>query len=100
LHVAEVMVRKTDMFGDGVNIVARIQSIADPGCIALSAAVHEYVRRVLPLNFEDLGHHPSAHPPPARSLRGFLLETHRTALRPLKRYKPTVSPQLPEVLLL
>jgi class 3 adenylate cyclase/DNA-binding MarR family transcriptional regulator len=55
LHVAEVMVRKADMFGDGVNIVARIQSIAVPGCIALSAAVHEYVRRVLPLDFEDLG---------------------------------------------
>jgi adenylate cyclase len=55
LHVAEVMVRKTDMYGDGVNIAARIQGIAVPGCIALSAAVHEYVRRVLPLNFEDLG---------------------------------------------
>jgi adenylate cyclase len=55
LHVAEVMVRKADMFGDGVNVVARIQSIAVPGCIALSAAVHEYVRRVLPLDFEDLG---------------------------------------------
>jgi adenylate cyclase len=55
LHVAEVMVRKADMYGDGVNIAARIQSIALRGCIALSAAVHEYVRRVLPLSFEDLG---------------------------------------------
>jgi adenylate cyclase len=55
LHVAEVMVRKGDIFGDGVNIAARIQAIAHSGCIALSAAVYEYVRRVLPLNYEDIG---------------------------------------------
>jgi class 3 adenylate cyclase len=80
LHVAEVMVRKADIFGDGVNIAARIQSIAVPGCIALSAAVHEYVRRVLPLNFEDLGLQELRNIPDRVHI--YLLRPGRTLMKP------------------
>ena len=73
LHVAEVMVRNGDLFGDGVNVAARIQGIAHPGCIALSDAVYEYVRRVLPLNFEDLG---------PQQLRNIPDQVHVFLLRP------------------
>jgi class 3 adenylate cyclase/DNA-binding MarR family transcriptional regulator len=55
LHVGEAMVRDGDLFGDGVNVAARMQSLAEPGSVCLSAAAHEYVHRVLPLRFEDLG---------------------------------------------
>jgi DNA-binding MarR family transcriptional regulator len=85
LHVAEVMVRKADMFGDGVNITARIQSIAVPGCIALSAAVHEYVRRVLPLDFEDLGQ---------QQLRNIPDRVHVYLVRPGRTLMKTLVPSV------
>jgi adenylate cyclase len=55
LHVGEVMVRDGDLFGDGVNIAARLQGLARPGSVCLSDAAHQFVHRALPLNFEDLG---------------------------------------------
>lgn len=55
IHVGEAMVRGGDLFGDGVNIAARMQSLAEPGSVCLSAAAREYVHRSIPLTFEDLG---------------------------------------------
>ncbi len=55
VHVGEAMVRDGDLFGDGVNIAARMQGLAPPGAVCLSASAHEYVRKVLPVAFEDLG---------------------------------------------
>ena len=55
LHVGEAMIRNGDLFGDGVNVAARMQALAKPGFVCLSAAAHEYVFRIFPLGFEDLG---------------------------------------------
>src|SRR5918997_2072259 len=55
VHVGDVMVRGGDLLGDGVNIAARLESLAEPGSVYVSAATHAYVRRVLPLAFDDLG---------------------------------------------
>ena len=55
LHVGEVMVRDGDLFGDDVNIAARLQTLAEPGTVCLSGAAYGYVHRSLPLALEDLG---------------------------------------------
>jgi adenylate cyclase len=55
VHAGDVMVRNGDLFGDGVNIAARLQALAQPGGVCVSGAVHEHVRKVLPLRFLDLG---------------------------------------------
>jgi adenylate cyclase len=56
IHVGEAMIRGGDLFGDGVNIAARMEGLAHPGSVCLSASAHEYAHRVLPLVvFEDLG---------------------------------------------
>jgi len=55
IHVGDVMVRAGDLFGDGVNIAARLQALAQPGSVCISGATYEHVKKVLPLAFTDLG---------------------------------------------
>jgi adenylate cyclase len=55
VHVGDVIVRGGDLLGDGVNIAARLQALAEPGGICISGAAHDYVRKILPLAFADLG---------------------------------------------
>jgi DNA-binding MarR family transcriptional regulator len=55
VHVGEVMIRNGDVFGDGVNTAARMEKLAKPGLVCLSEVAHDYVRKVLPLSFDDLG---------------------------------------------
>jgi len=55
IHVGDVVVQGDDLMGDGVNIAARIEGVADAGGIAISRAVHEQVRDKLDLSFIDKG---------------------------------------------
>jgi adenylate cyclase len=55
IHVGDVVVQGDDLMGDGVNVAARIEGIADPGGIAITRAVHEQVRDRLDLGFIDKG---------------------------------------------
>jgi adenylate cyclase len=55
VHLGDVIVEPTDIFGDGVNIAARLESLADPGGILISGVVHETVRGRLSCGFEDMG---------------------------------------------
>jgi class 3 adenylate cyclase/DNA-binding MarR family transcriptional regulator len=55
IHVGEVMIRNGDLYGDGVNVAARMEQVAYPGSVCLSGSAHEFVHRALPLLFDDLG---------------------------------------------
>src|SRR5215211_2213732 len=55
VHVGDVMVKGGDLFGDGVNIASRLQAIAEPGGVCISSPAHEYVRKALPLRYDDRG---------------------------------------------
>jgi TolB-like protein/Tfp pilus assembly protein PilF len=57
VHLGEVMVEGERIYGDGVNIAARLEGLAEPGGIRISRTVHEQVGRKLELPFEDLGEH-------------------------------------------
>lgn len=55
INVGDVIAEPGDIFGDGVNIAARLEALAEPNGICISHAVHEQVQDKLPYSFEDLG---------------------------------------------
>jgi adenylate cyclase len=55
VNLGDVIVEGDDLFGDGVNLAARLEAIAPPGGIAISATVRDHVGKRLDLAFEDLG---------------------------------------------
>ena len=57
INLGDVIVDGEDIFGDGVNVAARVQALAEPGGIAISGAVYDQVRNKLDLGFRDRGAH-------------------------------------------
>jgi TolB-like protein/class 3 adenylate cyclase/Flp pilus assembly protein TadD len=55
VHVGDVVVDGANLLGDGVNIAARLEGIAEPGAICLSGAARDQIGNKLPVSFDDLG---------------------------------------------
>ena len=55
INAGDVMVKDGDIFGDGVNIAARLEGLAEPGGICISRGVRDHIRHKVPYGFEDLG---------------------------------------------
>jgi adenylate cyclase len=53
--LGDVIVEGGDLYGNGVNVAARMEGLADPGGICISGNVYEHVSQSLEMNFEDLG---------------------------------------------
>ncbi|WP_027992320.1 adenylate/guanylate cyclase domain-containing protein [Sinorhizobium meliloti] len=57
VNLGDIMVEDSDLFGDGVNVAARIEALADPGGVAISDGIHEYVHGRTDIDFVDSGYH-------------------------------------------
>ncbi len=55
VNLGDIIVEGEDIYGDGVNIAARLEALAEPGGICLSRAVRDHIRDKLPYEFADLG---------------------------------------------
>ena len=55
IHVGDIMVQDDNLFGDAVNIAARLEALAEPGGICVSGVVQDHVGTKLPIGFVDLG---------------------------------------------
>ncbi len=55
INLGDVMVEGDDVYGDGVNIAARLQQLADPGGILISGPVYDQVHNKLSISFDKLG---------------------------------------------
>jgi adenylate cyclase len=55
INLGDVVVEGSDLYGDGVNVAARLETLADPGSIFVSRSVYDQVKRKLACGFDELG---------------------------------------------
>jgi TolB-like protein/class 3 adenylate cyclase/tetratricopeptide (TPR) repeat protein len=55
INIGDIIIDEGDIFGDGVNVAARLETLAEPGGIMVSGIVHDQVRDKLGFGFEDMG---------------------------------------------
>ena len=55
VNLGDVMVEGSDLYGDGINIAARLETLAEPGVILVSGTAHDHVRNKVAVDFDDLG---------------------------------------------
>ena len=55
VNLGDVVVKDDDILGDGVNVAARLESIAEPGGVCISSSVYDQITGKLDLGFQDIG---------------------------------------------
>jgi DNA-binding MarR family transcriptional regulator len=85
VHVGEIMIQNGDVFGDGVNIAARMEKLAPPGCVCLSETAYQYAYKALSVPLDDLG--PQLFKNASTPIRAYLT---RPLNNPLSRAIPAV----------
>jgi adenylate cyclase len=55
VNLGDIIIDESDIYGDGVNIAARLEASASPNCVHISGPVYDQVRSKLPYSFADLG---------------------------------------------
>ncbi|TCN30188.1 adenylate/guanylate cyclase domain-containing protein [Sinorhizobium americanum] len=88
INLGDVVIDGSDLYGDGINIAARLQSLAEPGAIYVSASIRDQVRRKLAFEFDDLG---------PKSLKNIAEEVHvyRVLYAPAATKDHSEKPELP-----
>jgi TolB-like protein/class 3 adenylate cyclase/Tfp pilus assembly protein PilF len=90
INLGDVIVDEHDIFGDGVNVAARLEALAEPGGICVSRVVHDQVRDKLDFAFEDMGEQQVKNI--ARPVRVYVLRPGAGAEPPASRV-PIVLPR-------
>jgi adenylate cyclase len=99
LNVGDVVVEDGDIFGDGVNVAARLEGLAEPGGICVSARVQEDAAGRLDLAFEDMGEQSLKNI--ARPVRVYRVRGPRTADQSMAPATPALAlPDKPSVAVL
>ncbi len=92
IHVGDILIENDDIFGDGVNVAARLEGIAEPGGICFSRAAFEQVDGKLDVSFEDGGDQQLKNI--ARSVRVYrtnFVSPHRRSLALALPDKPSIA---------
>jgi TolB-like protein len=91
INLGDILIEGDDILGDGVNVAARLEGIAEPGGICISSSAYEHVRGKVPVDFTDLGEQNLKNI--ARPIRAYAVglsaNAHQTA--PLQSSAPRLS---------
>ena len=99
INLGDVIVEGDDLYGDGVNIAARVEALADAGGVFVSNTVHDHVRDRLPYVFEDLGEQQVKNI--TRPVRVYRIRDARAATAPSAPAPPTLPlPDKPSIAVL
>jgi TolB-like protein/class 3 adenylate cyclase/tetratricopeptide (TPR) repeat protein len=97
IHVGDIIIDDDDIFGDGVNIAARLEGIADPGGICISDDAHRQIRGKTEIVYDDMGHQSLKNiSEPMRAWRARPADAAVAITRPLKVDPPPVALTLPD----
>src|SRR3974390_673030 len=98
INVGDIISDNDDIYGEGVNVAARLEALADPGGIDVSRTVHDQVRDKLNFSFEDLGEQAVKNiPRPIGVHRVSLVESateiasKSSTARPLESQRPSIA---------
>ena len=101
INLGDIMVDEQDIFGDGVNVAARLETLAEPGGICVSRVVRDQVRDKLAVSFEDMGEQQVKNiARPVRAYRTLLAESTRTPSTPPKTVAPRPLADRPSIAVL
>jgi adenylate cyclase len=89
INLGDVIAEGNDIFGDGVNVAARLEALAEPGGICVSGTVHDHIRDRLPYPFDDLGEQSVKNI--ARPVRVYALCLAAVAALPVSSAPPATS---------
>src|SRR5271163_1063764 len=105
INLGDVMVRGSDLLGDGVNVAARLEGIAEPGGICVSASVWEHINGKISIGYVDIGEQAVKNiPRPVRAFHlrvdGSVGETSETAQLPQPAGPGAAKRRMPVALIL
>jgi TolB-like protein/class 3 adenylate cyclase len=95
INLGDILIEGDDILGDGVNVAARLEGIAEPGGICISSSAYEQVRGKIPVEFTDLGEQPFKNI--ARPIRTYAVGLNANISRAVPL--PSSSPRLSLVVL-
>jgi class 3 adenylate cyclase len=90
VNLGDVMVKGDDLLGDGVNVAARLESIAEPGGIYVASSVYEQIAGKLDLGFSDLGEQSLKNID--RPVRAYRVDRDKRATPPARKRKISPMP--------
>jgi adenylate cyclase len=86
IHVGDIIIEDNDIFGDGVNIAARLEGIAEPGGVCISDDAHRQIRGKVDVTFDDMGE---------QNLKNIVEPMRAWQLRLAGQAAPAIRPSLP-----
>jgi hypothetical protein len=90
VNLGDVVVKNEDLLGDGVNVAARLETIAEPGGICISSSVYDQITGKLDLGFQDIGEQNLKNI--SRPIRVYRVSGASAPLRPPPSAPPPVPP--------
>src|SRR5262249_23274209 len=84
VNLGDIIIDDKDIYGDGVNVAARLEALAEPGGICISRVVRDQIRDKLPYSFEDMGEQSVKNI--ARPVRTYVMRADAIASTPLNAF--------------